>query len=257
MPVGRAMEVSGSFASGTRGGGTIEAYCERPRGANHARVLIRDNGVGIDGKLLPRIFDLFTQADRTLARAAGGLGIGLSLVQKLVELHGGTVDVFSPPVGRNTGAEFVVKLPLVPPPLVPEAKEPEISVAMPTGIRVLVVDDNIDLVMMFATLLRQQGYDVQAAYTGPEALKTAQQWRPDVVLLDIGLPELDGYEVARRLRSAPIESATGQAMRLIAISGYGRDVDVALAREAGFDAHLVKPVDFKDLMRTMSRLAKR
>lgn len=240
----------------TPDGGTIEAYCERPRGANFARVSIRDNGVGIDGKLLPRIFELFTQADRTLARAAGGLGIGLSLVQKLVELHGGTVDVNSPPVGRETGAEFIVELPLVPPPLVPRAKEPETSAAMPTGVRVLVVDDNIDLVMMFATLLRQQGYDVQAAYTGPEALEVALRWRPDVVLLDIGLPELDGYEVARRLRSAPIGSATEPPMRLIAISGYGRDIDVALAREAGFDAHLVKPVDFRDLMRTMARLAK-
>jgi PAS domain S-box-containing protein len=231
----------------TPDGGRIEVWCEQPHGTGYAQFRVRDNGVGIDEKLLPHIFDLFTQADRSLARSAGGLGIGLSLAHRLVDLHGGSIEARSPPEGADTGSEFIVKLAVAPAPA--EVVQPEASeqAAGGAGMRVLVVDDNIDLVIMLTTSLRHRGYSVQSAYTGPDGLKVAQQWRPDVVILDIGLPGLDGYEVARRLRA---EQSTSDA-RIIALTGYGRDADVELAREAGFDAHLVKPYEFNELERLM------
>ncbi len=245
----------------TPDGGEIELRCEHLRGENHALVRVRDNGVGLDEKMLEggRIFDLFTQADRSLDRAAGGLGIGLSLVHRLVALHCGTVEARSD--GQGKGSEFIVRLPLVPSPEIrPEPSHaPDATDAArgapehkPNGVRVLIVDDNIDLVIMLTGSLRHKGYSVQSAYTGPEGLKVAQQWRPDVALLDIGLPGLDGYEIARRLRAAARSSPSQLArLRLIALTGYGRDTDVALAREAGFDAHMVKPYDFDELEELM------
>ena len=178
-------------------GGRIEVWCEHSGEQNHAQIRVRDNGVGIDEKLLPQIFDLFTQADRSLDRAAGGLGIGLSLAQRLVVLHGGSIEAHSPPDGQSRGSEFVVRLPLIP---TPEQTTPQTPVAeqhKPAGVRVLVVDDNHDLVMVLSHTLRYWGYSVQNAYTGPDGLAAAVQWRPDIVLMDIGLPGLNGYEVAR------------------------------------------------------------
>lgn len=122
----------------------------------------------------------------------------------------------------------------------------------PEGTRVLVVDDNIDMVIMLSTSLRQRGYSVQVAYTGTDGLKVAKQWRPDIVVLDIGLPGMDGYEVARQLRTDPQLGAAGKEMRVIALTGYGRESDLARAREAGFDGHLTKPVDFSDLEKMMT-----
>jgi CheY-like chemotaxis protein/two-component sensor histidine kinase len=240
----------------TPDGGRIDVSCEQPHGENHAQVRVRDNGVGIDRELLPRIFDLFTQADRSLARSAGGLGIGLSLAHKLVDLHGGSIKVDSPPQSGGVGSEFIVRLALTSAPRRPEApvSTAEKS-AKPEGVRVLVVDDNIDSATMLATLLRHAGYSVQAAYTGPDGLKVALQWRPDTVLLDIGLPGLDGYEVARRLRGDAVLGESGQKMRLIALTGYGRDTDIALAREAGFDEHMVKPIDLDKLNELMANSA--
>ncbi|MBC7833747.1 MAG: response regulator [Phycisphaerales bacterium] len=234
----------------TPAGGRIDVRCEQPDGSRKLRVRVRDNGVGIDQGLLPRVFDLFTQADRSLARSAGGLGIGLSLARRLVELHGGAIEAHSPPEGRNVGSEFIVTLPLAPAPETPPPFEadPQAHHQRPGGFRVLVVDDNIDQVMMLASTLRHNGYSVQSAYTGPDGLKVAQQWRPDVVLLDIGLPGLDGYEVARRLRA---DAATGDA-KLIALTGYGREADFSLSREVGFDAHLVKPATFDELHRLIA-----
>jgi CheY-like chemotaxis protein len=229
-------------------GGRIEVWCEHSGGQNFAQVRVRDNGVGIDEKLLPQIFDLFTQADRSLDRAAGGLGIGLSLAQRLVALHGGSIEAHSPPDGQSRGSEFVVRLPLLPTP--PEQPTPQPPVAehhKPAGVRVLVVDDSHDLVLMLGRTLRHLGYSVQNAYTGPDGLAAAVQWRPDVVLMDIGLPGLDGYEVARRLRSDPTLGKGGEKMKLIALTGYGQLTDIALAREAGFDAHLTKPYEFDEL----------
>jgi signal transduction histidine kinase len=176
----------------TLDGGRIEVWCEGIPGDKCVQVRVRDNGMGIDEKLLPRIFDLFTQADRSLARSAGGLGIGLSLVHRLVELQGGTVEAYSPARGREVGSEFIVKLPLAAG-ACGSAYATGRPAPNPTGTRVLIVDDNIDAVMTLADALQMKGYAVQSA-TGPDGLKVAQQWRPHVVLLDIGLPGLDGFK---------------------------------------------------------------
>lgn len=234
----------------TPDGGTIDVFCELPNASNYVQVRVRDNGVGIDPDLLPRVFDLFTQADRSLARSSGGLGIGLSLAHRIVDLHGGTIEAKSPPDDADQGTEIIVRLARTHAPAGLDAggRDREPASAETQGLRVLVVDDNIDLVMMLASSLRQRGYGVQAAYTGPDGLKVARDWRPDVVILDIGLPGLDGYEVARQLRAHP--ETTG--VRLIALTGYGRDADITLAREAGFDAHIAKPHDFDDLEKLMT-----
>ncbi len=258
----------------TPDGGRIEVGCEHHVQGGldslpHALIRVRDNGVGIDQELLPRIFDLFTQADRSLARSAGGLGIGLSLAQRLVALHGGTIWAHSQGAGK--GSEFTMRLPLIAEPegvsMRTDLHPPVEAAALKGGspVRVLVVDDNVDLVTMLCGTLRHKGYEVQSAYTGPDGLRIAQQWRPDIALLDIGLPGLDGYEIARRLRAdhvyavgaEGVQEARGGAgggvrMKLIAITGYGRDDDIALAKEAGFDGHLVKPCDFDELERMMA-----
>jgi PAS domain S-box-containing protein len=238
----------------TPDGGHIEVHCEPCQEAGYAQLRVRDDGIGIDEDLLRdgKIFDLFTQADRSLARSAGGLGIGLSLVHRLVNLHGGTISVSSPPAGASKGSEFRVRFPLVP---APEPSAPEglpASLPNPEGVRILVVDDNSDLVSVLGSTLRQAGYSVQSAHSGTEGLRLAQQWRPDIVLLDIGLPELDGYEVARRLRADPALGQHGSSMRIIALTGYGREADLALAREAGFDMHLTKPIAFADLEKLLA-----
>lgn len=249
----------------TPDGGRIGVSCEHQveGGQDYAVIRVRDNGVGIDQDLLPRIFDLFTQADRSLARSAGGLGIGLSLAHRLVTLHGGTIWAQSE--GPGKGSEFAVRLPLIVAPL-PAGAEVVLVVEEPRpqnvgsdggAVRVLVVDDNVDLVTMLCGALRHKGFSVKWAHTGPEGLKLALAWAPDVALLDIGLPGLDGYEIARRLRAEhvmKVEAGEKRAvrMRLIAITGYGQDSDMALAREAGFDGHLVKPCDFEELEKMMA-----
>lgn len=235
-------------------GGRIEVWCEHPEGANYVQFRVRDNGVGIDAKLLPHIFDLFTQAKRSLARSAGGLGIGLSVTHRLVELHGGSIDVKSPPENESQGSEFQVRLPLVPAAEPVEPIAPDEHQEKRGNIRVLVVDDNVDLVTMLSELLRQSGYFVQSAHTGLEGLSVAQSWRPEIVLLDIGLPGLDGYEVVRRLRADPALGPAGRSSKIIALTGYGQEADVILAREAGFDAHLVKPYEFDELEKMMRSL---
>jgi PAS domain S-box-containing protein len=241
--------------------GTISISCEHPRGENHAAVRVKDSGVGLEPSLLEkgRIFDLFTQGDRSLDRADGGLGIGLSLVHRLVSLHGGTVEARSE--GQGRGSEFIVRLPLEPTPefigkagdgvLDDSSRHPAVSghpFESPfSGLRILVVDDNVDLVTMVVGSLRLKGHSVRSEHTGPAGLATAQQWRPDVILLDIGLPGLDGYEVARRLRSRSPDGSGALKVRIIALTGYGRETDIALAREAGFDGHMIKPYDFDEL----------
>jgi PAS domain S-box-containing protein len=214
---------------------------------NHAVLRVRDSGIGIAPEMLPHIFDLFAQADRSLERSHGGLGVGLSIVHKLVEMHGGTIEARSG--GMGMGSEFTMRLPI--------AIAPGELTALPSAehhptehkLRVLVVDDNVDGCVMLANLLRMREYGVQMAHTGMEALAVAQSWRPDVVLLDIGLPQLDGYEVARRVRADP---ALG-GIRLVATTGYGNAKDLQLSREAGFDAHLVKPVDLDDIEKLLRK----
>jgi two-component system CheB/CheR fusion protein len=196
---------------------------------------VTDSGAGISPEMLPRVFDLFAQEDKTLDRAQGGLGIGLSLVERLVRAHGGSVEAHSP--GRGCGSVFVVRLPCLPERASPIPTQP-LHTAPPGARRVLVVDDNVDGAESLAMLLQHAGHVVRTAKDGTEALATADAFRPDVVLLDIGLPVMSGYEVARRLRG---NRETSKAL-LIAMTGYGQSDDVDRAKAAGFDHHVIKPV---------------
>jgi signal transduction histidine kinase len=209
-------------------------------------VRVRDNGIGIAPELLPRIFDLFVQATRAPDRAHGGLGIGLTLVQRLVKMHGGSVEARSEGIGH--GSEFIVRLPILPGP-VATPPPPPAPPARETPRRMLIVDDNEDSARSMSTLQRLRGHETRTSFTGPDAVAAAAEFAPEVVLLDIGLPGMDGYEVARLLRGMP---ALAGAF-LVAMSGYGSDKDLADARTAGFDEYLVKPVDL-DLLRERLRI---
>jgi signal transduction histidine kinase len=199
-------------------------------------VSIRDDGVGIPKEMVERVFDLFVQTDPAHGKALGGLGIGLTLVKRLVELHGGRVEARSEGIGRGT--EVIVRL-------VParsagvEAAPDRAAAATIRPRRVLIVDDNVDAAESLADALRDLGHEARVANDGPSALSAAGAWRPEVALVDIGLPGMDGYELARRLRA----EHAGSALRLVALTGYGRESDLRRARAAGFDAHLVKPAD--------------
>ena len=206
----------------------------------HVVVRVRDRGIGIAREVLPRVFDLFVQADASLARSEGGLGVGLTLVKRLVEMHNGAVSATSEGLGK--GSEFTVRLPSVPHeqalPEVPEGQErPHVTDALRK--RVLVVDDNVDAAESVAMILRLRGYDVRCTYDGVSALDAAKLYHPDVVVLDIGLPGISGYEVARRLRLDPEFEDTP----LVAVTGYGQEVDRRRSQIAGIDYHLTKPVD--------------
>jgi PAS domain S-box-containing protein len=216
-----------------------------------AVVRVRDTGVGIGPDLLPQVFDLFTQAKRTLDRSQGGLGVGLTVVRKLVEMHGGTTEAHSSGLGQ--GSEFIVRLPVLRSPLrqttVSSAERAQSTQAW----RVLVVDDNIDSADSITSLLEASGHDVKVAYSAEKALEMAAEYQPEIMLLDIGLPEMDGYEVAKRLRQNP----QLKDLRLIALTGYGQDSDRKRSRESGFDAHVVKPVDWRTLSELLASLMKR
>jgi signal transduction histidine kinase/CheY-like chemotaxis protein len=220
-------------------GGRIEVTVGRD--GEDAIITVADTGVGIPADLLANVFDLFTQADRSLDRAEGGLGIGLTLVKRLVDLHGGRVAAHSDGVG--TGSKFTVRLPAM-------ASDGTASAAV-QGRRVLVVDDNRDLAESLAMVLRLWGHEVAVAYDGPAALAAAHERPPEVVFLDIGLPHLDGFEVARRLREDP----DLRRARIVAITGYGRDDDRRRAQDAGIDLHLTKPVDPSDLQPLLAETA--
>jgi signal transduction histidine kinase/ActR/RegA family two-component response regulator len=233
-------------------GGRLMLGVERADGEIVLRV--SDNGVGIAPEMLGTVFDLFTQAERSLERAEGGLGIGLTLVRSLVEMHGGTVEARS--AGADRGAEFVVRLPAPQAAAAPRQSRGADRTAPAAALRVLVVDDNHDAAASLASLLGLWGHQVAVAHDGAHALETARAFTPDVVLLDIGLPGIDGYEVARRLRR---EAGLPRPV-LIALSGYGQETDRHRGRDAGFDEHLVKPVDpdvICDLLRNAERTATR
>lgn len=214
------------------------------------RIAVRDNGQGIELPVLPYIFDLFIQAERTPDRSQGGLGLGLALVKSLVLLHDGRVDALSDGLGE--GSEFVVYLPLLAPVAPMPAEAPAASATDASGLRVLVVDDNVDAAEMLATLLEMNGYAVSVEFDGASALATALRERPAVALLDIGLPDMDGMELARRLRAQP---QTADAV-LVALTGYGQAEDLEQARQAGFNHHMVKPADIDRLLTLLASIGR-
>lgn len=238
----------------TEEGGRIALIVERQDAEVVVRV--RDSGMGIPVEMLPKIFEPFTQVEHTLDRSQGGLGIGLTLVRRLVEMHGGTVRAFSE--GRGKGSEFVVRLPIVSQPSSPTEERSCVSASEETGSgrlrsstprRILIVDDNRDSAESLAMLMRLLGHDVRTAHDGEAGLQTVQLFSPDIIVLDIGLPRLSGLEVARRLR----EDLGMRDTLLIAMTGYGQEEDRHRSQEAGFDAHLVKPVDFNELQVLLNR----
>jgi PAS domain S-box-containing protein len=215
---------------------------------DEAVLSIRDDGIGIEPDFLPQIFDLFAQAQRSLDRSQGGLGVGLTLVRKLVQMHGGTIEAHSEGLGQ--GSQFIVRLPVlssrivpVPIPVIERSK-----ISSPAR-RVLVVDDNQDTADSIAMLLARSGHEVKVAYSAKKALEAATEYQPEVVVLDIGLPEMDGYEVARRLR---LDSRL-RSVKLIALTGYGQESDFQRSKEAGFDYHLVKPVELEKIEELLTK----
>jgi PAS domain S-box-containing protein len=228
------------------GGSQVEMRIWADRDHDRAGLVVRDAGIGIEAKLLPVLFDVFSQAERGLHRPGGGLGLGLSLVKGLIELHGGEVKATSPGPGR--GAEFTLLLPL--------EREPAALTAVPVPpalalekLRILVVEDNKDAADSLQMLLSFQGHDVRVAYAGPDGIRMATAWGPDVIISDIGLPGLDGYRVASELRQHPATART----RLIAITGYGSEEDRRRALASGFDHLLTKPADPAELQQLLIR----
>ncbi len=228
----------------TQRGGSIRLSVERA--GDEAIFRVCDNGIGISAEMLPKVFELFTQVERSLDRSQGGLGVGLTVVKRLVEMHGGRVEAASS--GPGGGSEFTVRLPALEAPSEAEVAPESATESQPASpLRVLVVDDNADAADSLAYLLRHGDHDVRTAHDGRRAVELALEFRPQAVVLDLGLPELDGYEVARHLRQ---HEATRGAL-LVALSGYGQQEHRRRASEAGFNHHFVKPVDFAALQRIL------
>jgi signal transduction histidine kinase len=249
--------VLGNAAKYTERGGHITLAAAES--GSEVVIGVRDNGIGIPAELMPMIFNLFTQLDRTSGPAQSGLGIGLALVQRLVEMHGGSVSARSDGLGK--GSEFLIRLPL----FIRETVESGQLIQQPSALeqsmtnaegpartqrRILVADDNNDALESLATLLQLSGHEVYTAANGAMALESAEAHRPEVALLDIGMPKLDGYEVARRIRAQP----WGQRITLVALTGWGQDSDRRRSQEAGFDSHLVKPLDLDKLTELLAAL---
>jgi len=207
---------------------------------------VSDTGIGMRMELIPHVFDLFVQSDRTLDRAQGGLGIGLAVVKRLIEMHDGTVSARSD--GLGLGSTFEIRLPLIASAVQPSIPQPHMRVPPR---RILVVDDNEDAATALAMMLRLEGHEVESFFSAAEALARAAEFKPEVALLDIGLPEMDGYELAQRLR----ESVGPRRIRLVALTGYGQAEDRERARSVGFDEHLVKPADLRALQQVLDRAA--
>jgi len=225
----------------TPSGGRIEVHTWTEDG--EVVLTVRDNGVGIAAELLPHVFDVFVQGSSTLDRSQGGLGIGLSLVRRLAELHGGDIEADSK--GPGAGSVFILRLPRIEPPVPLAAAAPPAADGKPT---VLLIEDNEDGREMMTMMLGCYGYQVRAAEDGLRGLDAVREFRPDLALVDIGLPGIDGYEVARRLRADP----DTRHIRLVALTGYGLAEDLARVMAAGFDRHLVKPVGIQQLMETIA-----
>jgi CheY-like chemotaxis protein/two-component sensor histidine kinase len=227
----------------TEPGGRIGLTAERVDG--DAVVTITDTGAGIPADKLSTIFELFTQIDRTLERSQGGLGLGLALSKRLVEMHQGSIEAFSN--GPGTGSRFVVRLPIVAQPEQPQVPA-EVQPAGPR--RILVVDDNADAASSLAMLLGMTGNETHTANDGLAAVDAAQTFHPDVILLDIGLPKLNGLDVCRRIRQQP----WGQRIVMVALTGWGQEDDRRKSQEAGFNHHMVKPLDYNELMKLLASL---
>jgi len=240
------MNLLNNAAKFTDRGGCIRLTAERQGPVVEVRV--RDTGIGIPADRLSSIFELFAQVDRTLEKTRGGLGIGLTLVRRLVELHGGTVEARSD--GPGKGSEFVVRLPV-------PADRPRDHPTLPgdrppstPGLRILIADDNRDGADSLAEMLKQLGHDTRTVYDGEAAVSMAQEFRPEVALLDIGMPRLNGFETCRRIREQP----WGTGVLLIALTGWGQDGDIRRSQEAGFDHHLVKPADPLTLLNLLTKV---
>ncbi|HWB08555.1 MAG TPA: ATP-binding protein [Pirellulales bacterium] len=250
----RLVQVLGNLlnnaAKYTEPGGRIWLVVESANG--EAVIRVRDTGIGIPPAMLPHVFELFTQGEWSANHSQEGMGIGLALVRRLVELHGGTITASSEGVGR--GSEFVVRLPAMSgwsalPTTAPQDGDLHTLPATSGPRRILVVDDNVDATTTLAMLLSVQQHAVKVAHDGLAALEAAKEFRPDVILLDIGLPRMDGYEVARRLR----EESDLKNVLLVALTGYGQEEDRRRSAEAGFDFHLVKPVSLEALQGALGR----
>jgi PAS domain S-box-containing protein len=228
-------------------GSRIRLIVERK--GDEAVIRVKDNGVGIPAAMLPRVFDLFTQVDRSLEKSQGGLGVGLTIVKRLVEMHGGTVEAHSE--GHGRGSEFVIRLPIVKA-VVPGRSQGDGERQSPPTARhrILVVDDNADAAISLALMLQLMGNEVRTAHDGLEGVDAAAAYRPDVILLDIGMPRLNGYDACRRLRETP----WGKNAVIVALTGWGQDEDKRRSDEAGFDGHLVKPVEPADLEKLLAGL---
>ena len=232
----------------TKEGGHI--WLSAQQEGDKAVLRVRDTGLGIAPAFLPHVFDLFTQAERSSDRSQGGLGIGLTLAKRLVEMHGGTIGVSST---LGQGSEFVVSLVVCPPGRISVTTQPpatEITKPTESALRVLVVDDNLDAANALKMLVEEAGHLVRMAHTGPAALAVALDYRPDVMLLDIGLPELDGFEVAKRIRQEPLL----RDIVLVAVTGYRQAADRQRVLEAGFDHYLVKPADFEKVRQILAEV---
>jgi CheY-like chemotaxis protein/two-component sensor histidine kinase len=229
-------------------GGHIDL--ELVREGDEAVARVRDHGRGIPPEMLTKVFDLFVQVDQPLERSGGGgLGIGLSLVRRLIEMHGGAVEAHSD--GPGTGSEFIVRLPISPSemPVTPKPQSIDVS-ASPARRRVLIVDDNEDASESLALVLRLMGHEIATASDGLAALNIAKSFLPELILLDIGMPALNGYETAARIREQP----WSRGVRLVALTGWGQDADRKRSAEAGFDLHLVKPIDPAEIERLLADL---
>jgi signal transduction histidine kinase len=245
----RVAQVIGNLLSNaskyTPDGGAIDLSVQVADG--WVAIRVADNGIGIPPEELAEVFNLFMQSADSLARSEGGLGIGLSLARTLTELHGGSIEAHSPGIGK--GCEFIVRLPLAATPEhAASAAQPRTADDKPQRRRVMIVDDSVDGAESMSVLLEMLGHEVHVMYDGPSALAAAQEFRPEVVILDIGLPDMDGYQVARALRAHP---ASAGAL-LIALTGYGQESDRQRTRAAGFDHHLVKPASLDDVERAIA-----
>ncbi len=213
---------------------------------------VKDTGVGIPAAMLPRVFDLFTQVDRTLEKAQGGLGVGLSIVKRLIELHGGKVEAHSE--GPGMGSEFTIRLPVVEAAKHLKQLDGGEGVSRPAArFRVLVADDNLDAANSLALMLRFMGSEVRTVHDGLSALETAAAFKPDMIVLDIGMPKLNGYDTCRLIREQP----WGKDVLLAALTGWGQDEDRRRSREVGFDEHLVKPIEPEMLEKLLARVKTR